>query len=172
MHIRTIAAVFATLASSTLACDKAKPETTDVPGGAHTSADDSAGEHACGNHADGACGGHSAGPATAVATSRTFEVEPGKFAEANFEMKKGSTVTVGFEKGSGDIAWDVHSHDHSGGTKIHDQGQGGAGSVVFTAPEDGMFSVLWKNGGTTATPLDVSVTLGDGAILHSWIPAE
>jgi hypothetical protein len=77
---------------------------------------------------------------------------------------------VAFSKGAADIAWDVHSHDHSGGTKIHDKGTGGDGTVEFTAPEDGVFSVLWKNKGSTATPLDVSVTLDDGAALHSWMP--
>ena len=111
-----------------------------------------------------------AGATQAVANDRLFQIEPGNFAEANFKMKKDSTVTVAFSKGAADLVWDVHSHDHSGGTKIHDKGTGGDGTVEFTAPEDGVFSVLWKNNGSTGTPLDVSVTLGDGAALNSWMP--
>ncbi len=176
MDTKTIAAVLAGLTTTlAFACGKT-PEATEVPGGqgaTHGDATDGAGEHACGDHAEGACGSDMSSDdetTQAVANDRSFQVEPDKFAEANFKMKKGSTVTVTFSKGVADIAWDVHSHDHSGGTKIHDKGTGGDGTVEFTAPEDGVFSVLWKNGGSTATPLDVSITLGDGASLHSWMP--
>lgn len=179
MDAKTIAALLAGLTGSTLtlACEK-EPAATEVPAGAEGSADASdhaAGEHSCGNHAEGACGSDMSADADAekaVANDRSFEVEPGKFAEANFKMKKGSTVAVTFSKGSADIAWDVHSHDHSGGRKIHDEGKGGEGTVEFTAPEDGVFSVLWNNGGSDPTSLDVSVRLGEGASLHSWMPAE
>ncbi len=177
MDTKTIAAVLAGLTGTTLtlACDKT-PEATEVPGGhgdAHDDAADTAGEHACGNHAEGACGSDmdgGSGATQAVANDRLFQIEPGNFAEANFKMKKDSTVTVAFSKGAADLVWDIHSHDHSGGTKIHDKGTGGDGTVQFTAPEDGVFSVLWKNNGSTGTPLDVSVTLGDGAALNSWMP--
>ncbi len=179
MDAKTIAAALASLTGSTLtvACDK-QPAATEVPGGAGDvdgSAAGSAGEHSCGNHADGACGSDMSSdtePTPAVANDRSFQVEPGKFAEANFKMKEGSTVAVTFSKGSADIAWDVHSHDHSGGRKIHDEGKGGEGTVEFTAPEDGVFSVLWNNGGSDPTSLDVSVRPGEGASLHSWMPAE
>ncbi len=176
MDAKTIAAVLAGLAGTTitLGCDRT-PDATEVPGGKGAERDTAgaAGEHACGNHAEGACGaGKSADADPAVATSRSFDVAPGKFAEANFQMKKGSTVTATFAKGSGDIAWDVHSHDHSGGTKIHDKGASGSGTVNFTAPEDGVFSILWMNGGSASSPLEVSITLGEGASIHSWMPAE
>lgn len=177
MDTKTIAAVLAGLTGTTitLACDKT-PEATEVPSGngaAHDDAADAAGEHACGNHAEGACGADKPADAEqAVATSRSFDVAPGKFAEANFQMKKGASVTATFAEGSGDIAWDIHSHDHSGGTKIHDKGAGGSGTVEFTAPEDGVFSILWKNGGSASSPLDVSITLGEGASIHSWMQAK
>jgi hypothetical protein len=177
MNHKTIVAVLAGLTglTLTLGCDKTKSDVTEVPGATQPEAAEAApaseSEHACGNHAEGECGSDDeAAPEAALANSHTFEVAPGKFAEANFRMGKDSTVTVTFAKGSGELAWDVHSHDHSGGTNIHDKGAGGAGSVSFTAPEDGVFSVLWRNEGASATPLEVSVELGDGASLHSWTP--
>lgn len=176
MEFKTIFAVLAGLGTTlTLACDKGGSGATEVPDSvevpANSKAED-AGEHACGNHAEGACGGDTPADAAAVATTRSFEVAPGRFAEANFQMRKGASVTATFAEGSADIAWDVHSHDHSGGTKIHDKGAGGTGTVEFIAPEDGVFSILWKNGGATSTPLEVSISLGDGASIHSWMPAE
>lgn len=168
---RTIAAVLAGLASN--ACEKTMSSAaTEVPAAADDAADasgsETAGEHACGTHAEGIC----AGDAADAPSSRSFAIAPGEFAEANFRMTKGSMVTVAFSRGSFAIAWDVHSHDHAGGTKIHDEGKGGAGTIEFTAPSDGVFSVLWKNTGTEATPLDATVTLSDGAAIHSWMPAE
>lgn len=161
-------------ASLALACDKTPTDASEVPGeDAQPAA--ASGEHACGNHADGACGADDSSkpessPESAPQNTHSFEIPPEKFAEANFTMKADSTVTVTFSGGSDELAWDVHSHDHSGGTKIHDQGSG-MGKVVFTAPEDGIFSVLWKNPSTsTATPLEVSVELGPGATMHSWMP--
>ena len=174
MNHTTIAAVLAGLtgAAPSFACDKTTSPATEVP--ASTEAPEQApGEHACGNHAEGACSGDANdGEKADAPTARSFEIAPGKFAEANFQMTKGSKVTVAFGKGSADIAWDVHSHDHAGGTKIHDQGKGGDGTIEFVAPEDGVFSVLWKNAGASATPLDATVTLGEGATIHSWMPAE
>ena len=172
MNHDRIAAVLATLTGSslTVACHKA-PAVTEVPSSAPAPVVDAAVEHVCGNHAEGACGSQ-AESASDIPMVREFDVKPGQFAEANFTMAKGSTVTVTFAKGSAEIAWDVHSHDHTGGTKIHDKGTGGDGMVEFTAPEDGVFSVLWRNGGASPTPLDVSVQLGEGARVHSWMPAD
>ncbi len=171
MNATTIAAVLAGLTSATMistACNKTAADATEVP--AEPKGDPVAAEHACGNHAEGACG---AGDADATAaTARTFEILPGKFAEANFQMTKGSKVSARFTKGSAEIAWDVHSHDHSGGTQIHDEGTSGEGTVELIAPDDGVFSILWQNTGNTATPLDVTITLGEGASIHSWMPAQ
>ncbi|KIG16562.1 hypothetical protein DB30_04333 [Enhygromyxa salina] len=156
-----------------MGCDKTESEVTDVPTTPAEPAD-VAGEHACGDHEEGACGGtaDSAGGDAGLATARTFEVEPGGFAEANFKMDKGSTITVTFSRGTSDFAWNVHSHDHSGGTQNHQEGVARAGTVEFSAPADGVFSVLWKNTATAATPLDVSIDLGEGATIHSWMPAQ
>jgi hypothetical protein len=175
MNKTKIAAALAGLAgvASGIACDKTQSPATEVPASGAPTPEPS-GEHACGNHADGACSGDAddGGAQADAATARTFEIAPGEFAEANFQMAKGSKVTIVFSKGSTEVAWDVHSHDHSGGTKIHDRGTGGDGSVEFVAPSDGVFSVLWKNTGASATPLEATVTLGDGATIHSWMPAD
>src|SRR5688572_1223443 len=143
MNTKMIAATLAGLTGGALvfACDKADPPATEVP--AATEPAPGAAEHACGNHAEGACAGDAKGevdPSAAAATTAAFTIDPGKFAEANFKMAKGSKVTITFAEGSAEIAWDVHSHDHEGGTKIHEQGKGGTGTVDFVAPSDGVFS--------------------------------
>lgn len=176
MNQSSIAAALATLTGSSLAvaCHRA-PAATEVPASAPATTVDAAAEHVCGNHAEGACSSETPSETELkpeAPTARSFEVSPGQFAEANFTMAKGSTVTVTFARGSAEIAWDVHSHDHAGGTKIHDNGAGGDGTIEFTAPEDGVFSALWRNNGTSPTPLDVSVDLGEGARVHSWMPAD
>lgn len=168
MDAKTIAALLSSLATAPLMVGCAKPSPTEVP--ASEDQESEPGEHACGNHAEGACGG-AAAPDQAAPTSRSFSIAPGEFAEVNFQMPAGATVTVGFAEGSDDITWDVHSHGSSGETKIHDEGRGGQGNVEFKAPAAGMFSVLWKNAGPTSTPLEVRVTAGDGTSIHSWMPA-
>jgi hypothetical protein len=168
MDAKTIAALLSSLATGPLLVGCAKPPTSAVPGSSDHGTD-VAGEHACGNHAEGACG--SAASDEAQPMSRSFSIASGEFAEVNFEMAKGSTVIVTFDAGSGGIVWDVHSHDSSGGTQIHDRGEGGSGRVEFTAPEDGIFSILWKNEDPTDSPLDVAVSLDKGTRIHSWMPA-
>jgi|GEM_PF-2084497 len=176
MSPRRLSAVLAALSGSSLAVSCSKtPPATEVPSAAGDPVEDGAGEHACGNHAEGACGAQSAPDSTQDSLPpdvRTFDVQPGEFAEANFTMSKGSSVSVTFANGSADVAWDVHSHEASGATKVHNKGNGGDGTVEFTAPADGVFSILWKNGGAVPTPLDVSVELGAGARIHSWMPSD
>lgn len=182
MNAKSVTAAIVGLATAgfTAGCNKPTQDATEVPSesgasdvGSSEAAASPAGEHACGNHAEGACGVADTGSSAEVApTSREFDIEPGKFAEANFTMKKGSRVVVTFDKGAANVAWDIHSHDHSGGTKVHEQGEGGAGSVDFVAPQDGIFSILWKNVGTETSPLDVSISLEEGASIHSWMPAQ
>jgi hypothetical protein len=174
MSTKTIAAVLAALTGTglTLSCDKQGSDSTEIPGQADASKDTNAGENACGNHAEGACGAASSAPPTTGANTRAIKIAPGTFAEANFTMTKGSTFSATFTDGSTDIAWDIHSHDHSGGTEFHDQGAGGDGTVEFTAPADGVFSVLWKNGGSAPTTLNIALTLGKGASVHSWHPED
>ncbi len=168
MDAKTIALLLSSLATAPLivGCAKPKPPASEMPADHE---DATLGEHACGNHAEGACG--SAAPDEAAPLSRSFSIAPGEFAEVNFEMTEGSTVVVAFSEGSSDITWDVHSHGPSGETKVHDEGSGGTGNVEFKAPAAGVFSVLWKNAGPTSTTLDVRVSVTEGASIHSWMPA-
>jgi hypothetical protein len=174
MDLKAIIAVLSGLGpvSMTVACSPSRasgPSTEVATPDAHQAETAAEGEHACGNHAEGACG--AASPDEHAATQNNFTIAPGKFAEANFKMAKGSTVLVEFDDGGSQMKWDVHSHDASGGTVIHAEGRGGP-KVEFTAPSDGVFSVLWKNEGDGPATLDVSVKLGDGTGIHSWYPAE
>jgi hypothetical protein len=154
MGTKTIAAALAGLGTVIeLACAAGTPPAAEIPASADADADDGR-------------------EPTTTSSERSFEIAPGQFAEANFRMAKGSTVTVTFGEGGSEIAWDVHSHDHEGGTQIHDQGRGGEGAIEFVAPSEGVFSVLWKNTGSSATPLRARVDLGAGASIHSWMPAE
>lgn len=170
MDKSTITKVLSTLASGSLTLGCASNQaTTEVPAPSPAAQTTSAGEHACGNHAEGACGGDTSSAAPSV---RSFEVPTGEFAEANFTMKKGATVSVSFAEGHDELAWDIHSHDHDGGARIHKRGSGGSGTITFTAPEDGVYSALWKNESSAMSPLRVTVTLSDGATIHSWIPTS
>ena len=110
------------------------------------------------------------GPREAKSAQRSFEVLPGKFAELNAVFEQGATITAEFSGGDETTAWDVHSHTHEGGTTIHDDGTGGAGTITFVAPRVGAFSILWNNEGSAPIPLQVSVTLGTGSRIHSWVP--
>lgn len=173
MDVRKLATVFAGLGlAGSGACNKGGADATAVPHAADSASHVDAqgeGEHACGNHADGACGGDTKGAASAPA-SKGFEIEAGKFAELNMKMEAGSSVTATFSRADHALSWNIHSHTHDGGTQIHAEGTGAEGEIRFTAPEDGVFSILWKNEAGAPTPLDVDATLSEGASVHSWTP--
>ncbi|HEY0133724.1 MAG TPA: hypothetical protein VGB85_06575, partial [Nannocystis sp.] len=128
--------VLTALASSGFAChSKAPAQATEVPAGAPHNGGESSCRHElgrCGGHkaGDGACGGEVAASSEPDAASPTplddVVVEPGKFAEINFEMAAGSATDVTFEAVGGSLEWNVHSHD---GDKvaIHAEGTGADG---------------------------------------------
>jgi hypothetical protein len=174
MDIKTIAALLSSLAGAPLLVGCTKPPAAEPPElpaseDPQDPEDPALGEHACGNHAEGACG--SAAADEAPPTSRSLSIAPGEFAEVNLEMVAGSTVVLVFSGGSPDIDWDIHSHGPAGETTIHHSGRGGRGTIEFEPDFAGGFSMLWKNNGSTATPLDVQVGLHEGVSIHSWIPA-
>ena len=171
METKSIVAVLASLASAPLlhGCDKAQSQVTNVPDHAQTRSKDEA-EHACGNHAEGACGAATPDDASSRELERTFEISTDGFAEVNIKMPAGAKFSVEFEGGTPELTWNVHSHDHSGNTQVHDSGTGGDGQVEFGAHEDGIFSVLWKNSSSSNSTLRVRVIVTDGASLHSWVP--
>lgn len=180
MRTSDIVLVLSALASGGLACASKTPaEATETPVGA-PSAD---AEGSC-KHELGRCGGHKPGDASCggqvEATSKpdavaptpldNVLVEPGKFAEINFEMAAGSATDVTFQATGGSVEWNVHSHD---GDKvaIHSEGTGTEGKVRFAAPAAGLFSYLWKNAGTTPVRLTVHLTPQGAVRVHSIHPA-
>jgi hypothetical protein len=119
-----------------------------------------------------ACGGP---PGTVASDSqpgdleRSFALAPGAFAEANLELPAGGTVRATFDAGAVPVHWDVHSHPGDE-VVIHDQGQATNGTLEFTPPEAGPFSLLWENRAAASTQLAVTLELPPGASVHSWHP--
>lgn len=119
-----------------------------------------------------ACGG----PPSSVATdsriadlSRTFDLGPGDFAEANLVLPAGGTVRATFDAASVAVAWNVHSHPGDQ-VVMHDQGTAATRIIEFTAPAAGPFSLMWENTAGAATTLSVTLELPDGAEVDSWHP--
>lgn len=135
----------------------------------------------CGGHVpgDGACGGSTevpAGPdhhdaATAHEVLAGIVVEPGKFAEVNLQMAKGSTATVEFTSSGGALSWNIHSHVDDRAV-IHNEGAAAAGTVRFVAQSDGAFSYLWKNDGTVPVTLTAKLQSEGAVNVHSVHPAK
>lgn len=91
---------------------------------------------------------------------------PNGFLEVNLEMDGNATVEATYEANAS-IAWDVHSHA-SGEVSVHDAGEGETGTIRFTAPASGAFSILWENEGSERVTLSITVT--GGARVDSVLP--
>ncbi|MGQ0536926.1 MAG: hypothetical protein ACT4PT_12750 [Methanobacteriota archaeon] len=107
-----------------------------------------------------------AGCVGSEAGEKSWNIPPGKFAEANFEMAEGDVASATWSA-TGPVTWDVHSHAGGRETK-HDSGSGSSGSIEFRAPAAGAYSFLWVNGG--AEQVTLSVTVGGDATLDSFYP--
>jgi hypothetical protein len=103
---------------------------------------------------------------TSHALSHTWVVKPNKFAEANLHMGEGAQVHVEFSA-TDLMQWNVHSHVN-GQMTIHQQGEGTAGTIDFTAPVTGSYSLLWQNDNSSSVKLEITVE--GGAKLESWQP--
>jgi hypothetical protein len=103
---------------------------------------------------------------TSHALSHTWVVKPGKFAEANLHLGEGAQLHAEFTS-TDLLQWNVHSHVN-GQEQVHQQGEGTAGSIDFTAPAAGSYSLLWTNDNSTSVKLEVTVT--GGVRLESWQP--
>lgn len=99
--------------------------------------------------------------------SRTFQVEPGKFAEVNVRMVKGTRVVATF-KASAPVDWNTHSHP-SGKTVIHSQGKDQAGTASITAEKRNTYSLLWENKTDKKVTLEVTLDLPRGTEVDSWV---
>lgn len=178
-------------ATGTLAtgCDKAAPQTTEVPAG--TAPTSAPGSEEC-LHADGCCGGHLPGDATCgedegaakpagddpgaaepavAAWTKTWTVAPGDMAEINLELAAGDTMAARFTSEGGTLEWNVHSHEGDKAV-IHAQGDDAKGAPNHTAAKAGVYSFLWKNTGKKPVTLSIELELGGSAKVHSTHPAE
>lgn len=98
--------------------------------------------------------------------SHTWVVKPGKFAEANLKMDEGVQLSATFAS-TDLLLWNVHSHP-GGQEAIHQQGEGTAGTIEFTAPAAGTYSLLWQNDNSSSVKLEVKI---EGKVrLESWLP--
>ena len=84
-------------------------------------------------------------------------------------MLEGETVTAEYSAKGGPLKWNVHSHP-SQTVVIHQEGQGQAGTIVFTPPSDGPFSFIWTNDAGANRLIELTVTLRGKAALDSWVP--
>ena len=181
MRTSDIVLLLSALTSGGLACASKTPaEATEVPAGSPREGPESSCKHElgrCGGHksGDGACGGEVATSSAPAAMTPTplddVVVEPGKFAEINFEMAAGSATDVTFEAAGGSLEWNVHSHEGDKLT-IHAKGTGAEGKVRFAAPAAGLFSYLWNNSGDAPVRLTVSVIPQGTVRVHSIHPAR
>ena len=93
-----------------------------------------------------------------TATLRT----PG-FNEVNVIMEANATFTFAYNA-TGDVKWDVHSHPPEG-VKYWDQGTSASHAGSFTAPERGIYSLLFQNQG--AVPVEITFEMRGRFRLHS-----
>lgn len=173
----TIGTRFALLMASVGVSAACTPTPTNPPENATPSTDEEAdkAEHQCGDHAEGACAGMAkdeAAKADPQLLVRSLTVATGDFAEVNFILEKGASISAQYAVANGQTEWNVHSHDDNHETIIHSEGTDASGVLEFVAPADGVYSFLWVNQGPTPIELDVDVSLSEGARIHSWVPAQ
>lgn len=88
---------------------------------------------------------------------RSWNLNPSQFAEANLAMNATHTVRAEFTA-SRELQWNIHSHNSSTNQQvIHQNGTSQFGSIEFTAPENGIFSIMWTNRGLAAATLNVEI---------------
>lgn len=85
------------------------------------------------------------------------------FNEANLIMEANATFTFAFNA-TGDVKWDIHSHPGSE-VKYWDQGTAPSAEGAFTAPERGIYSILFQNQGPV--PVDITFEVKGKFRLHS-----
>lgn len=117
-----------------------------------------------------ACGGNQLdlerdGPST-VEDART--IEPSKFAEGEFDLTPGASITVEFSTGGTPVTWNLHTHDDDQTQNLH-QGESAADRYEYTATKAGHYWPMWENKSTAEVTLTVEITLGEGARWNGWL---
>lgn len=88
---------------------------------------------------------------------RRLEVPGDGFAEANLEMREGTTIVYDWNTTADRILrFDVHTHE-DGEVRVHRETTGASGEGSYEAARDGAVSLLWENPDGEAAPLDVTV---------------
>lgn len=85
------------------------------------------------------------------------------FNEVNVIMEANDSFTFAFQAG-GPVQWDVHSHPGSE-VKYWQQGEDAKADGAFTAPERGIYSLLFRNKGVA--PVDLTFEMKGRFRLHS-----
>lgn len=76
---------------------------------------------------------------------REVPLSSGSFFEANLAMNATDTIAYRwFTSPDTELAFDVHSHE-GGELRYHERTNASRGEGAFTAPEDGVYSLLWEN---------------------------
>ena len=86
---------------------------------------------------------------------RTLTLGAASFYEINLILEKDAAFNFTFSS-TGPVKWDVHSHP-KGGVKYWYEGEGTEGAQSFTAPDRGVYSVLFENPGATDVQLHYEV---------------
>ena len=95
---------------------------------------------------------------------KTIELRGGAgFYEVNMIMEENATFTFSFNA-TEPINWDVHSHPESG-VKYWQEGTDASAAGSFTAPERGIYSILFHN--ENPLPVDMTFELRGAFRLHS-----
>jgi hypothetical protein len=87
---------------------------------------------------------------------QTRTVGAASFYEINLILEKDAGLNFTFSS-TGPVAWDVHSHPKSG-VKYWHQGRGTEAAQSFTAPERGVYSILFENEGAADVEVRYDVT--------------
>ena len=85
------------------------------------------------------------------------------FNEVNVIMEANATFWFDFNA-TGPVKWDVHSHP-PGGVKYWQQGRDASKAGSFTAPERGIYSLLFQNDGVA--PVELTFEMRGAFRLHS-----
>lgn len=87
------------------------------------------------------------------AREQSVRIGPGKSHEVDVTLRQGERLTWSFEaRPPVPIRWDIHSHSGDQ-VVVHARGENATASGAFTAPHDGVYSLLMENSNPTEVEL-------------------